>query len=293
MAALPLHGVVAAVLLLVVCVSTAALGAAASPTSRTALIAVLTRRSLLHGRFRHVCGTTTPHSNSSRHEAQLPAACLALRGACRRTFSASLMGVAGSFDQAQLQALHACAGEGGIAYIASDGQVLKAEGSSLAYREWWTHRAPRNMMLETLQKLAASKLGAATAAGVAQGTANATAAGAQVQASDGPAHSTGGSSSPVPPLALLQRWLLAEVGMAAQQQLLGSDGGVVKAAGGPQEVAAADSAADGMQVSPGGSKNQDPCCIVVDTAAVARPGGRREGHQGWAQLQHYSLVPVA
>lgn len=76
-------------------------------------------------------------------------------------------------------------------------QVKKAEGQQ--HTRWWTHRPPTNMTLPQLQRLAASKLGKAAAAGVAggisraqatQSTDAATSAKPQsppdVQASDGP-----------------------------------------------------------------------------------------------------------
>jgi hypothetical protein len=179
-------------------------------------------------------------------------------------------------------------------------QVQKAEG--MQHKNWWTYRPPTKMTLEELQQLAASKLGTATASGVAAGVANSA---PQVQASAGPAQQSSGLGAMVSnvTMALVQRWILAEVGLAAQQQLSAPNmqpqpppqvraadyatdsdtstdaDGVTSGAGVPQmtaQVAAVGIAgqANGTvsNQQPVGSKNQDPG-IKVDPRAVAKPGG--------------------
>lgn len=91
-------------------------------------------------------------------------------------------------------------------------QVKKAEGAQQT--RWWTHKPPTNMTLQQLQRMAASKLGEAAAAGVSGGVSRAQArpsadavSGAKpkscpgVQASDGPTQlgnkpASGNSSKP-------------------------------------------------------------------------------------------------
>jgi hypothetical protein len=102
-------------------------------------------------------------------------------------------------------------------------QVQKAEGQ--LQKDWWTYRAPANMTLEKLQQLAASNLGAATATGVGYAAGNAShSSPPQVRASGGPTQQDSSSSNSAinitsATMVLIQRWILAEVGLAAQQQL--------------------------------------------------------------------------
>lgn len=201
-------------------------------------------------------------------------------------------------------------------------QVKKAEGTQPA--QWWTHRPPTDVTLEQLQRMAASKLAAAAAVGVSSGVTGAAATAAndsnpqapspKVQASDGAAQSsttttaTSSSSSASSKqdasissatMEVIQQWILAEVGLAAQRQLsqpsmrpvTGTD--AVRAADGAQEwegaaaspplVTAAvtaegadaqDQATSTVSNQLGGSKNQDPG-ILVDVSAVTRPGETR------------------
>lgn len=160
-------------------------------------------------------------------------------------------------------------------------QVRKAEGPRETYTDWWLHRGPAGMSLEQLQQLAASRLGAAAAAGVAQAYAAAGANSRQepaVRAADGAGNSLGA--------ATLQRWLLAEVGLAAQAQLQQlaprTAGGavpqqpVVHAAAapgsyGPRLLSGGEQHTGGAPAAVG-SKNQDPG-IAVDARAIAYPGG--------------------
>lgn len=153
------------------------------------------------------------------------------------------------------------------------------------------------MTLEQLQQLAASKLAAATAAGVASGAtkpqpARATNStnpnGPQVKASSGL-----NDKSHQPPtashftMALIQKWILAEVGLVAQQALAQPQ---VRAADSTPaqedipKVVTADSAMDGQEAyvssQPRGSKNQDPG-IAVDPDAVSRPGELRASCTAW------------
>lgn len=183
-------------------------------------------------------------------------------------------------------------------------QVQKAEGTEP--KNWWTYRPPKSMTLDELQQLAASKLGTATASGFAAGVAHANSA-PPVQASAGPAQQGSSLSAVVGnvTMALIQRWILAEVGLAAQQQLSqpnmatkstpqvraadyvptdsvttasNTDRDTLGAGQIPQVTAqvAADGA-DGPGTAtvsnqqPVGSKNQDPG-IKVDPSAVAQPG---------------------
>jgi hypothetical protein len=195
-------------------------------------------------------------------------------------------------------------------------QVKKTEGEQ--HRNWWTYRAPANMTLQQLQQLAASKLGAATAAGITAGTAkviaqdssatvdpeSSSAVPPQVMSSSGPQQHSSNQNKPTAPvdptvmratMALIQRWILAEVGLASQAQLskpglhtmqvLAADGPQEQAAGTvvdvaePQvtsQVAAAAEAAGVQQegsvsTQAPGSKNQDPG-ILVDVQAVTNPG---------------------
>lgn len=161
-------------------------------------------------------------------------------------------------------------------------QVRKAEGGD--HRQWWTYKPPNNITIPQLQQLAA-RLGAASAAGLASSAntlelkTTAAAVPPKVQASSGPAHSSTPSLEATQFTAsLLQRWLLAELGMAAQQQLTQpclQDGHVVRATDGAPRVTA--DATDDVEASLSnaqhlsGSKNQDPG-IPVDARAVARPG---------------------
>lgn len=143
-------------------------------------------------------------------------------------------------------------------------QVAKAEGSRFAYTEWAAHRAPGNLTLAQLQQLVAAKLAAATAEGVAEAAANATRPDGSLS-----------SARDAPPLTLLQRWLLAEVGLAAQQLLQEQAGNMTRLAAFSGDVVSsgpdAGTAAQPLSAdSPPNSKNQDPG-IVVDLAAVANP----------------------
>lgn len=186
-------------------------------------------------------------------------------------------------------------------------QVKKAEGDE--HRNWWTYRAPANMTLQQLQQLAASKLGAATAAGITAGTATAIAKNGtvlpQVKASSGTqqhSSSHGKPTAAVDPsvmratMALIQRWILAEVGLASQAQLSKpavqtmqvqaadgqpetQTGTPVDAAAEPQVTSQVAAAAEAPGVQQEGSvstqapnsKNQDPG-ILVDVQAVTNPG---------------------
>jgi hypothetical protein len=186
-------------------------------------------------------------------------------------------------------------------------QVKKAEG--MVHKNWWTYRPPTHLTLEELQQLAASKLGTATASGVVAGVARAKSA-PQVQASTGPLQKGSALSAVVSnvTMALIQRWILAEVGLAAQQQLsqpdmqsrspaqvraadyvtadtfatncsTSTDADIVMSgAGVPQvtaQVAAVGFDGQGSAIvgnqQPVGSRNQDPG-IKVDPRAVAQPG---------------------
>lgn len=202
-------------------------------------------------------------------------------------------------------------------------QVKKAEGGD--YNRWWTYRAPKNIniTLEQLQRMAASKLGAAAATGIADAATTLasnngqTAVEQQVPASDHPQRGLGsaenlpsnttagdqaehsGSHGSALPLALIQRWILAEVGLAAQKQLRNQSANlpqVVKAANsfgagdaplvmtaeaaqGSGEAGAAAADDKVFAGAPPGSKNQDPG-IPVDPEAVANPG-----EPGWHQFR--------
>lgn len=123
-------------------------------------------------------------------------------------------------------------------------------------KDWWTYRAPANMTLEQLQQLAASKLGAATAAAVGGASAGYTTDSSsntnppQVQASGGPTQqdSSSGSSAISATMALIHRWIIAEVGLAAQQEL--SQPNMQSR---PQQVRAADQPTAAVQVSADGT----------------------------------------
>lgn len=248
--------------------------------SHASVIAILSSRQLIQSRFQHVCGART---SAPPNVPELPEACWSLQRACHRVFRSSLTGIAGHFTRPQLAALQHCAGTEGITYLTRDGQVRsgwphcsaaasaahrqrclccvqvqKAEGQ--AHKDWWTYRAPANMTLEQLQQLAASKLGAATAAGVGSASAaagNATDSGSsssntsplQVQASGGPTQRDSSSSSATSAtMALIQRWIIAEVGLAAQQELSQPNMQSL-----PQQVRAANQPSAAVQVSADGA----------------------------------------